>query len=109
MTIAYNNQQATSPAGSSHVHAVRQSLGFARAHRNSAQALDAALSRPAVHDGDLQPAVHLDAAHALDDFSVRREALAAADHLLAADSIPDLPVSVSGLADRALRSASVAV
>src|SRR3569832_885522 len=74
-----------------------------------AQPLAATAVRPDLHDGDLQPAIRVDAVYQADAGAVRRHAVAAADHVLDPDRAANLSVAVPRLSGGSLRPAPLAV
>ena len=68
--------------------------------------LESARSRPDRHDGDLQPAICLDAVHRPAQPEARNDARRIAVDVLAADHPADLVLAVAGLSGRPLRPAA---
>jgi hypothetical protein len=81
--------------------------GFSR-NRRSARAqcqdtLGPARPRAGLHDGDIQPAICLDLVHQAARDSVRRAAVAVANHLLLIDCAADFFLAIPGQPGRPLR------
>src|ERR1035437_4590325 len=61
--------------------------------------MDATGAESDLHDGDLQPAIRLGAAHQTHGGRLRRESFAVAGDLFPSDRIPDFSLSFPGLSD----------